>query len=110
MKVHRGRSRQLEIAGSSSSSHGLLLVVIPEAGDGLLGDHIAAVSLEEVVEEGEFVAVEDVAVRFGLDARPEIGDGGLEGRSSLGVDGACFAVAGLLEGLTDACLGFGHAG
>jgi hypothetical protein len=61
-----------------------------------LSDRLTAKSFEEVIEESEFVASEDVAIRLGLYASPQLGDGAFKNRARLQVHGAIFAIPGSL--------------
>lgn len=73
------------------------VVPVPPAGGG--GDLVIPEAVLEVVEDGELVARQHVAVGLGLDLGPQLGEGGLEDAGYGGVPGAVWALARDLESL-----------
>lgn len=70
------------------------MVVVPETSHGALGDGRATVACgKEVIEEGELVWREHIAIWLGLDAIPQFGNGSLQDGGRLGIHGAIFAFA-----------------
>lgn len=79
-------------------------VIIPEPGNGPLGDDRASEALAVVVEQGELVAIEHVAVRLALDSRPQLVDGIFEDLFDVRWNVFIVAISGFFQGLPEANL------